>query len=398
MSKRIALIDNNINSYNEIKILTKNMSPAWEVVHYTDPSRALVDLDRNPADMILLSMEMDSVNSERIARHAARSHPSVARLTYFDRENMDAAHKARSISHRTFTRPFNPSGFLLDLKRSFALRTLLCRKELVDAISRVEELPSLPEVYRELKREMESEDSSIQRIADIVSRDVAISAEVLRHANSSWFRRSGDSLSIHRAISLLGLESLKAIVLHERISRYYLMRKNRYLPLDRFNRHSGMVARVARRIARAEGASVAVMEESFTAGLLHDIGKLVLLTIGNFYKEAVALKKEKGITFCEAERELLGTTHAEIGGFLLNQWDFSDPIVEAISYVYNPRDLAPERFSPLLAVHIANELIREKKCGTNLIDEELALYAGMQTSRTDWDEILEEELSQAPSL
>lgn len=120
--------------------------------------------------------------------------------------------------------------------------------------------------------------------------------------------------------------------------------------------------RYARTIAKEQGTDTRVMEDAFTAGLLHDVGLLVLATnVPDQYTETLALMQNQGIPEWEAERQVLGATHAEVGGYLLGTWGLSDSIVEAVAFHHDPARSAGHRFSPLTAVHIANVLEEQEQ-------------------------------------
>src|SRR6202035_2465770 len=113
-------------------------------------------------------------------------------------------------------------------------------------------------------------------------------------------------------------------------------------------------------IAQMECREKAVVEESFTAGLLHDVGRLVLVAnLSDQYQEACDRSKAEGITLVEAERAVFGASHAEVGGYLLGLWGLPISLVEAAVFHHFPGKCQVKVFAPLTAVHVANVLVQE---------------------------------------
>src|SRR5438105_388939 len=129
---------------------------------------------------------------------------------------------------------------------------------------------------------------------------------------------------------------------------------------DRLWKHSMMTAIFARKIIEGQTGDKTVQEEAFAAALLHDLGKVMMaFNLGDRYGNALALARDKQIPLCEAEREVMEASHADIGAYLLGLWGLPINIVEAVALHHAPRANALESFSPLTAVHVANALQHE---------------------------------------
>lgn len=114
----------------------------------------------------------------------------------------------------------------------------------------------------------------------------------------------------------------------------------------------------ARTICRLENAPKEMLNDTYTAGLLHDLGELVLASAcQEDYTHAYDYAMVNAVSLADAEKELLGCTHAEIGAYLLGIWGLPHPIVEAVAYHHRPSDCVGAGFSPLAAVHVADALV-----------------------------------------
>jgi HD-like signal output (HDOD) protein len=219
-------------------------------------------------------------------------------------------------------------------------------------------LPSLPTLYLELLEAVQDPRGTLERVGDIMSRDIGMTAKMLQLVNSAFFGLRRHVSSPAEAVKLLGLDTIKALVLSLQIFSRFDQKREGAFSLDALWQHSLATSTCAKRIAQEEHQDRHVADHAFMAGLLHDVGTLVLVAnLPELYSAALVQAHEQGITVWEAERALLGTTHAEVGAYLLGLWGLPDPIVEALAFHHCPSACPDQRFSPLTAVHIANVLV-----------------------------------------
>jgi len=239
------------------------------------------------------------------------------------------------------------------------------RNQLRHIINRLEDLPTLSPVAERLIRMTLDEESSFQDVARIIEMDQALTARVLKVANSAFYGMSRKIATVKEALFILGFDAVKSIVLS--ISVIDLFRKgkerNRF-NVEKFWLHCLACAICAKSIALKEKHSNP--EEAFVAGLLHDIGKLVLFKLDEDFDRAVKLAEEKDITIIEAEREVFDIDHTIVGKWIVERWQFSPKIKEAIWLHHYPMyELAEESESSLLAsiVHVSDTLCRKLNIG-----------------------------------
>lgn len=191
-----------------------------------------------------------------------------------------------------------------------------------------------------------------------------MTAKVLQIVNSAFFGVPRHIESPAQAVSLLGLETVKALVLSVQVFSELEEEKLAWFSLGRLWRHSVRTGTLAKEVAGLEGQEKALVDDAFMAGLLHDCGKLVLAaTLPDRYREALRAAGDKGIALWEAEREVFGTTHSDVGAYLMGLWGLPDAIVEAIAFHHNPAECLDRAFRPLTSVHVANALEYEGGTG-----------------------------------
>ena len=191
----------------------------------------------------------------------------------------------------------------------------------------------------------------------MISSDMGMAAKVLQLVNSAFFGLSRQVSSLSQAVNLLGLETIKALVLSAHVfSQFESARLPTHLASHLWN-HSLTTGAYARAIARLEDSNQHISDHAFMAGMLHDVGKLVLaINLFDRYSEALGLSQREGVPLVAAELKTLGVTHAEVGAYLLGLWGLPDPIVEAVAFHHYPAECPAECFIPLTAVHVADIL------------------------------------------
>lgn len=220
-------------------------------------------------------------------------------------------------------------------------------------------LPSPPLVYKALTDALNNTNSSIPEIAEIVQQDPALTAKVLRMVNSAFFGLQRQVSNIFEAVSLVGLRTLRGLALSGHLANIYPQDDQwAAFSFEKVNERSLMVARLAMQIAKDMSANVAIQDQAFVAGLLHDIGTLFIASKEPArYLDVMRLSGEKNVSICAVEKKRLGFFHGEIGAYLLAHWGLPAQVVEAVLLHHTPQLCGDKQFTPLTAVHIADALI-----------------------------------------
>lgn len=229
--------------------------------------------------------------------------------------------------------------------------TLLSREQV---IARLKQLPSLPSAVSEVLSSFANEDADIETVAQQIARDQALTARVLRVANSSFYGLQTKVGTIHEAVVILGFRAVRNMVLAVGMNGSFRVDQCRGFDAPGYLRHGVGVGLAARALAPAARQSP---ELAFTAGLLHDIGQLVLASnFSSQYVEALAHRKQHDCFLFEAEQAVLGIDHAEVGALLAETWRFPAAIRESIAYHHGPAEAPAESLANL--VHVADVTAR----------------------------------------
>ncbi|MCU7810952.1 MAG: HDOD domain-containing protein, partial [Candidatus Thiodiazotropha sp. (ex Notomyrtea botanica)] len=248
----------------------------------------------------------------------------------------------------------------MTLIRAFSLRDLLGEERLKSLVSGMRTLPSLPAIYGELMKLIQDPNASVADVGRLIAKDPAMTIKILQLVNSAFFGLGRHVSNPVDAASLLGLEILKPLVLSIGIFKQFEADKLaiKDFSLDALWSHSTRVGSIAKQIAKAEGMGSPAVEDSLLAGMLHDIGKLILvLNLTDSYKQ---LQQKKYHTLSECvinEKEIFGATHGTVGAYLLGLWGLPESVVEAVALHNQPALQGEKVFSVLSVVHAANALV-----------------------------------------
>jgi HD-like signal output (HDOD) protein len=225
-------------------------------------------------------------------------------------------------------------------------------------LEKIENLPTLPIIVQQIQKLIASPNSNIAQIAAIITKDQAISARVIRLINSAFYGMGGKVTSIQQAIVLLGLNTVKNLVLGVSVVKVFEDAAGNASLFDRqkFWMHTFACALGAKMIAKK--INLSETEDFFLAGLLHDIGILVLDQF--FHQEFIGVLQDavgKKIDYVKAEKNRLGLTHAEIGEYMGRKWKIPELLVHSIRYHHLPLFTGMElagSIQAIAAVHVAD--------------------------------------------
>lgn len=212
------------------------------------------------------------------------------------------------------------------------------------------DLPALPLVVSELLASFDDPDVELGALAAKVANDQALAAKTLRLANSSFYGLQSKVRTISQAIAVLGFDSVRALVVGAGVIGSFPASSARDVDFDAFWRHAIATALCARALGRHVGRNP---ELSFVAGLLHDLGRLVLVTrFPDHYAEVLARRKLDDCDLMQAERAVLGIDHAQVGRALAQQWHIPEQICRAIANHHHP--MRQDDGELPAVVHVAN--------------------------------------------
>ena len=363
MKKRILFVDDDPSILEAFRFMFEAMKTEWNIFFANGGPAALDLMKDHPFDVIVTDMRMPGMNGVQLLTEVMQRYPRTARFIisgYADQEQV-----ARSIgtAHQFLTKPCDLAVLRSTLTRVCALDVFLRNETLKALVAKMTVLPSVPKLYFRMLEELQSPDASIDRIAQCVSADPTMTAKLLQLVNSAFFGFARRVSHPAEAIQLLGIANVRSLALLIHAFSCYDRSKTDGLPLERLWNHSLATGMLARAVSEGESQDATDADEAFIAGLLHDLGKLMLVSnMPAEYRRCLTLSKEKNLPISEAETRVFGATHADVGGYLLGLWGLPATIVEAVALHHTPQKSPTQHFCPLTAVHVANVL--EHQSGT----------------------------------
>lgn len=360
MKTRILFVDDDPHVLDGLKRMLHFMRNEWDMAFVEDGEKALELLSSESFDVIVSDMRMPGMNGAELLNKVMKRYPGMARFILSGRSDQHLILNCVGSAHQYLNKPCDPQKLKAVLTRASSLRNLLANERLAEVAAELRSLPSLPTVYLRLLQEMQSPDASIGRIGDIISTDMGMSAKILQIVNSAFFGLPRHISSPAQAASLLGVETIRGMMLSIHIFSAFEQEEMPAFSLPALWNHSAMVGAFAKKIAEMEECDEKGLGDAYIAGLLHDIGKLILAdSLPKEYARALEIARVKSAALTDAESETIGLTHAEIGAYLLGLWAFPDPVVEAAAYHHCPSACPAADFSPLIAVHVADAFDHE---------------------------------------
>jgi len=359
---RILFVDDESNIRDGMRRMLHSMRNEWEMEFASSGDDALQVLNEwksanKPFDVVISDMRMPGMDGAELLSRVKDISPDSVRLILSGHSDPASIMKTVGTAHQYLSKPCDPEVLKTSITRAFALRMLLRDERLQRMVSEIDSLPSQPLVYQEVMASLRKPNASLSDIARVIGKDVAMTAKLLKLVSSAFFGLSKPVSTIDRAVAFLGLDTLIALVLAEGIFTESPPINVPGFSIDALWRHSLETAGAARMIASLLELDKAALDDAFMAGMLHDIGKLVLAqSVPERYGEV--LKKMGSGVAARAEQEVLQTTHADVGAYLLGIWGLSDAVVEAVAFHEAPGDAPATELGLPSIVHAADRLVR----------------------------------------
>lgn len=361
MAKRILFVDDEPMVLAGLQRSLRSMRDQWEMVFVNSGAEALQRMEQQPFEIIVTDMRMPVMTGAELLEEVKRRFPQCFRIILSGQADQETIMRAVDPTHQYLAKPCDTNELKRRLTRAFSVSGLLRNSEMEAVISRLQVLPSLPSLYLEVTSELENGEPSIPRIAQLVSEDMAMTAKLLQLVNSAFFGLRCQVSSPIRAVQLLGLDTLRALVLSTHLFEKFPTACLSEEEMGYLWKQSFAVASFAKRIAGSEKQDRQMVDDCFTAGLLHDCGKLILAAnMVEKYQQVLQSVRQNQKGVVEAEIEIFGCTHAEVAAFLLGLWGLPENVVEGVAWHHDPSKSPHPGFSTALATHVATVLYGEQ--------------------------------------
>ncbi|MFO1475134.1 MAG: response regulator [Verrucomicrobiota bacterium] len=388
MKKRILFVEDDPVLLEMYLMMVESGGKQWEVFTAESGREALEKLKTTPVNVVVSDMHMRGMTGIELLMQVRDQYPRASRIILSGVKDQQEIARSLGCTHQFLAKPFNVNELLATLARVGNLDVYLNDPKLQALVGQVRSLPSFPSLYMDIMQELASENSSLESIAGIMARDPGMTAKILQIVNSAAIGLTQKINTAFEAVQFLGLGTVRSLVLSAHIFSCFEDNRLKGFSIPKLWSHSVRVASVARRILQLEQATAAEAEEAYTAGMLHDSGKLMLAaSLPEQFQQALNLSAERQIPLHQAELEIYGATHAGAAGYLLGLWGLPAPVVEAVAFHHFPAQSGSSLFGPLGAVHVADVLEKELNAEKTSAPDAAYLASAGKAGRLDaWRE------------
>jgi HD-like signal output (HDOD) protein/ActR/RegA family two-component response regulator len=349
--KSVLFVDDDPAMLQALRLRLRRMRNAWEMEFVGSGPEAIVRLEQRPFDVIVADQRMPGMDGAALLQIARTRWPRTVRIVLSGYAEQDETVRLVALAHQYVNKPCEPAALENIIERCLALQQLLHQPVLREVVGRMGPLPPAPRTFAQLQSAMSSELSSVADIAALVAQDTVIAAKVLQIVNSGFFRTPRRITSIEQAVAYLGLNIVRSVVISADVFAKLPEAPPSSVSLPVIQAHASRTAAVAGLLV----PDAALSSDVVLAALMHDIGYWVLAHgCRAELLQATQLAEKESMPLDQAEREVLGASHAEIGAYLLGIWGFPASIVEAVAYHHAPTRVVHERFDALAALCIAH--------------------------------------------
>jgi HD-like signal output (HDOD) protein len=389
--KVLLFVDDEIRVLQGLQRQLRNMRNEWDMNFVDGARKALEFMESRPVDVLVSDMMMPEMDGAELLIEVSKRHPNTIRIVLSGHAEREAILRLVGPAHQYLSKPCDAEELRSAVARAFALRDLLSNDRLKQLATRVKSLPAIPAIYQRLTNELRKEDASMEQIGEIISHDVGMTAKILQLVNSAFFGLPQPMSNPAEAVTYLGLSTVRALVLSLQVFSQFKDPHLAGFSLNALADHCWTTAVFARRIARVERCDSKTIDQCFIAGLLHDVGRLILADgLTEQYTKVWNEARQNKLPLWEVEQKEFGATHADVGAYLLGLWGLPNPIVEAVALQHRPGLCIAPGFSPLAAVHIASALAHEQEGAAPdsiHIDHDYLAKNGLADRLADWRDI-----------
>ncbi|MHB8126364.1 MAG: HDOD domain-containing protein [Desulfitobacteriaceae bacterium] len=367
MKKHVLFVDDEPLLLQGLKRMLWPMRNEWEMYFVEDGQSALDILQKHPIEVIISDMRMPGMDGAELMQHVLTSFPHIIRIMLSGDSDQNRILRAVVPTHQFLAKPCDSATLKHTIDRAYRLKKLLNNDAIAKIVNGIVKLPSVPTLYTRLLSEIQSDNPSLETISEIIAQDLTMSARILQLVNSAFFNLPNRIKNPHQAVRLLGLNNIQALVLYVNLFTGEESFKGlKGFSLKEIWNHSLKVGNLASKILSLEPHTAEQAGDALCIGLLHDLGLLILAQIPQYHSIALSAKKDfETKEQLDLEYEILGTSHAEVGAYLLGIWGLPDHFVETVAFHHCPSQLGIGQNITLTALHVAESLIGS---GCNVVE------------------------------
>ena len=386
---RVLFVDDDVNVYRSLKRVIAARRAPLDLLQAAAAGEAIGKFEEGHCNVVVTDSKLPDMDGTALLSLVRERWPDTLRILMTTESGESIVSSLLGSAHQLLTKPATPEYLLSAIQSATGLRFLLMDERLLEVTHRLEHLPVVPRVYSELTREVQKEHHSNQSIARIISQDMSLTTALLKLLNTPYFGLSRRVDNMVQAVNILGVNLIRGLILSHGIFKPQDADMYPGFNTQRLWSHCLEMARCCRAVAQAEGVRGREAEDVFLAGLLHDVGKIVLAEgCPGEYAAILGESQARNMPLVQVEKDALGITHAQVGGYLLGLWGFPESVVIPVAQHHGLiPGLAFTRLSAVLHVvdvMLHNRYVRESGRSPHEFAPDIVEAAGEEEVHGKW--------------
>jgi len=309
--KRVLIADADTGVFEDFR---QAVDEQWVVTHVGTGSAALAEMKTNPYDVVVADLDLPEINGAELLNLVRKEYPQT--ILFILGIDADKERVMTNVlgAHQFLTKPCHRATLKNAIERALALDVWIASPKMRELIARVRTFPTVPSLYLEVLSTLRSPRATTEQVGAIIAKDMADDDQVAAGAQFRLFRIVTQDHRSGRGRRHPGIDAVKSMVMTLKLLSQYDQVKPVYFSVDCLWRHSTQVARRAKQLVLLATGDRAMAESAFTAGLMHDLGKIILAS--NFdeqYRGVQSLAAKQKLPLWEVEKEIFGAHHGKSG-------------------------------------------------------------------------------------
>lgn len=355
--KRILFVDDDKSVISELRRIFHSKKLEWKIEFVSNASDALSAMRKKHYDIIISGLLTSGMNGVVLLEKIRSKYPDTIRFMLAGCGNKNLIDKAVRCVHQFISKPCSADALEQMIERSFELRERLHTEKMRAVLSNIRSLPVIPAAYQQVIESLMEPGVSQRQIGRAIAKDPGMSAKLLQVVNSAFYGLNNRITDTIHAVRFLGLKTVEGFILADGIFSKMSQQTVRRFGINGLQEHCIRVGALARRICSSIGMTEEDIDVANMAGIMHDTGTIIMISeFPDQFAESIEISRAVQRPLWEIESELIGLTHSEIGGCLMELWGLPDVIIEATTYHHDPDRCLQSEFCVLSAVYIADVL------------------------------------------
>jgi HD-like signal output (HDOD) protein len=318
-------------------------------------------LEEQKIDIVISDMVMPEIDGLQFLLAVRAKFPGIIRMVLTGYTDYEKAILSMNVAHQFITKPCKVEDLINKIRKLERIQSILTNPKVIEFISKLDQLPVMSSIYKKIEEELNKDDPSITVVSDLLSKDIFLSTKVLQMINSAFFNFSVDITDIKQAVGLLGLNIIRFMIIVSNLFDPDSLNEDEKEFIKFVWDHSLKVAIISSGIMRSVNDNKKLIDETYLAGLLHDVGKLVMMKNPDYINIMKHLMNKQD-EYHIKELEKFGVTHVEIGTYLLTIWGLSEFLIDSVSRLHSEINIDPDDITPISALFLANKYIKNNHC------------------------------------